>query len=194
MTQSIIFGESQLPEVQNLREVIYKGTMSEIVLGLGTNLGDRLDNLQQAVDGLAREMSITAVSSIYQTHPWGIIDQPDFLNCCLMAETDLSPQELLTFIKNLEAEIGRLLGKRWGPRLIDIDILFYANQILETEKLTIPHPGLHERAFVLRPLADIAPDFVHPLLGQTVSELLTAVPPTDIKPYLDVNLQREIAK
>jgi 2-amino-4-hydroxy-6-hydroxymethyldihydropteridine diphosphokinase len=168
--------------------------MSEIVLGLGTNLGNRLDNLQRAVAGLAEEMTITAVSPIYQTPPWGITDQPDFLNCCLTADSDLPPKELLIFIKNLETEIGRLPGKRWGPRLIDIDLLFYANQIVKTEKLTVPHPSLHERKFVLRPLADIVPDFVHPVLGQTVVELLTAVPPTDITPYLDGKLQPEIAQ
>lgn len=168
--------------------------MNELYLGLGTNLGNRLENLQRAVAGLAAEMSITAVSPIYQTPPWGVTNQPDFLNCCLAAETDLSPKELLTFIKNLETKIGRQPGKRWGPRLIDIDLLFYVNQIVKTDKLTVPHPRLHEREFVLRPLADIAPDFVHPLLGQTVVEMLTAVPPTDIKPYLGAILQPDIVQ
>ncbi len=157
--------------------------MQTIFLGLGTNLGDRTANLQAAIDGLAEKVVITAVSPIYQTPPWGVTDQPDFLNLCLVAETDLLPAELLTFVKNLELELGRQPAKRWGPRLIDIDILFYANQLVETETVTVPHPRLAERAFVLRPLADIAPDFVHPVLGETIAVLAEKVGDEGIRPY-----------
>ncbi|MEZ4592274.1 MAG: 2-amino-4-hydroxy-6-hydroxymethyldihydropteridine diphosphokinase [Chloroflexota bacterium] len=157
--------------------------MQTIFLGLGTNLGDREANLQAALDGLAEELVITAVSPIYQTPPWGVTDQPDFLNLCLAAKTDLTPVALLTFVKNLEVELGRQPTKRWGPRLIDIDILFYANQLIETENMIIPHPRLAERAFVLRPLADIAPDFVHPVLGETMAALAEKVVDEGIRPY-----------
>ena len=157
--------------------------MHSIFLGLGTNLGDRIANLQAALAGLAKKLVITAVSPIYQTPPWGDTNQPDFLNLCLAAETDLSPEALLVFFKNLEVELGRKPTRRWGPRLIDIDLLFYADQIIETEKLTIPHPRLAERAFVLRPLADIAPNFVHPVLGETIADLATRVEDEEIRPY-----------
>lgn len=157
--------------------------MQTIFLGLGTNLGDRTANLQTAIAGLAKKLRITAVSPIYQTPPWGVINQPDFLNLCLAAETGLPPADLLKFVKKLEVDLGRVPAERWGPRLIDIDLLFYANQIIETEKLIIPHPRLVERAFVLRPLADIAPEFVHPVLGSTIAELAANVDDEGIRPY-----------
>jgi 2-amino-4-hydroxy-6-hydroxymethyldihydropteridine diphosphokinase len=157
--------------------------MHTIYLGLGTNLGDRTANLQSALTGLAERVVITAVSPIYQTPPWGVTDQPDFLNMCVSAQTNLLPDELLTFVKNLEVQIGREPAKRWGPRLIDIDILFYDIYLIETEKLIIPHPQLAERAFVLRPLADIAPDFVHPGLGETIADLCQAVDDEGIRPF-----------
>lgn len=157
--------------------------MHTIYLGLGTNLGDRTANLQAAIAGLAERLVLTAVSPLYQTPPWGVTDQPDFLNLCLAAQTDLTPEELLTFVKNLEVEMGRQPAERWGPRLIDIDILFYANQLVETEKMTIPHPRLAERAFVLRPLADIAPEFVHPVLGETIAKLAKKVGDEGIRPF-----------
>lgn len=157
--------------------------MQTIYLGLGTNLGDQMANLQAAVAGLAQKLVITAVSPIYQTPPWGVTDQPDFLNMCLAAQTDLSPEQLLTFVKTLETELGREPAKRWGPRLIDIDLLFVANQIFETEKLTVPHPRLAERAFVLYPLADIAPNFVHPVLGKTIAALAASVEDEGIRPF-----------
>ena len=163
--------------------------MQTIYLGLGTNLGDRVANLQATIVGLARAIPVTTVSSIYEAPPWGVTEQPDFLNLCLEAETVLQPEQLLAFFKSLELEIGREPGERWGPRLIDIDLLFYSDQIVKTEKLTIPHPRLAQRAFVLRPLADIAPDFVHPVLGHTVLELCQAVDDEGIRPFTEANLQ-----
>ena len=157
--------------------------MQTIYLGLGTNLGDRAANLQAAIAGLAEKMVITAVSPIYQTPPWGVVAQPDFLNLCVAAECDLGPKELLAFVKNLEIEIGREPAVRWGPRLIDIDLLFYSDQIIEAENLTVPHPGMAERIFVLRPLADIVPDFVHPVLYQTIMQLCQAVENEGIRPF-----------
>ncbi|MBK8901858.1 MAG: 2-amino-4-hydroxy-6-hydroxymethyldihydropteridine diphosphokinase [Anaerolineaceae bacterium] len=157
--------------------------MQPIYLGLGTNLGDRAANLQAALAGLAEKLVITAVSPIYQTPPWGVTNQPDFLNLCLAAETDLPPVDLLSFVKNLEVELGREPAERWGPRLIDIDILFYADEVIETENMAIPHARLEGRAFVLRPLADIAADFVHPVLGKTIAELAAAVDGEGIRPF-----------
>jgi 2-amino-4-hydroxy-6-hydroxymethyldihydropteridine diphosphokinase len=157
--------------------------MHTIYLGLGTNLGNRAANLQAAVVRLAENLSVTAVSPIYETAPWGITDQPDFLNMCLTAQTDLPPHELLKLLKNLEKEIGRVPGERWGPRLIDIDLLFYANQIIDTEKLMIPHPELPERAFVLRPLADVAADFVHPVLGESIAVLADRLDDEGVRPF-----------
>ncbi len=157
--------------------------MHTIFLGLGTNVGDRTANLQAAIAGLAERLVMTVVSPLYQTPPWGVTDQPNFLNLCLAAQTDLAPEELLTFVKNLEVALGRQPAERWGPRLIDIDILFYANQLIETENMIIPHPRLAERAFVLRPLADIAPEFVHPLLGETIAALAKKVGDEGIRPF-----------
>jgi 2-amino-4-hydroxy-6-hydroxymethyldihydropteridine diphosphokinase len=147
----------------------------QVFLGLGTNLGQRQHNLEQAIAGLDEVVNVTAVSPIYETEPWGLVEQPAFLNACLSGKTEHSPQNLLSFIKNLETEMGREATQKWGPRLIDIDILLYENTVLQMNGLTIPHPHLHERAFVLAPLADIAPEVEHPVLGQTIGELRTAV-------------------
>jgi 2-amino-4-hydroxy-6-hydroxymethyldihydropteridine diphosphokinase len=152
----------------------------QVFLGLGTNVGERRHNLEQAIAGLQEVMQITAVSLLYETTAWGLVDQPDFYNACLSGITSHSPQALLAFTKQLEKEIGRTPTVRWGPRLIDIDILLIDDLVLESGGLTIPHPGLPERAFVLIPLADIAPDVRHPQLGQTIGELATAVNPTGV--------------
>ncbi len=158
--------------------------MSHIVyLALGTNLGDRLANLHAAIEAMSPEIKVIVESKVYETPPWGIENQPEFLNMAAKCETAFEPEPLLKRLKQLEVQLGREQSFRWGPRLIDIDILFYDDLLLESESLTIPHPRLHERAFVLMPLADIAPDFVHPVLKETIKELLTSVDMDNIHPY-----------
>jgi 2-amino-4-hydroxy-6-hydroxymethyldihydropteridine diphosphokinase len=154
-----------------------------IYLALGTNLGDRFANLQAAIAALPPAVRVLAQSPVYETPPWGLTDQPAFLNMVIQGETALTPLELLKYLKHLETSLGRLPAIRWGPRRIDLDILYYDELILNTQELVIPHPGLHERAFVLIPLADLAPGLVHPLLGKTVSQLLAEVDGTGVKPY-----------
>lgn len=149
--------------------------MITVYLALGTNLGDRLANLNAALDLLSRTIVLGPRSKIYETPPWGYTDQPAFLNMAVKCETDLDAASLLKRLKQIEAQVGRMESFRWGPRQIDIDILFYDDLVLESESLTIPHPLLHERAFVLVPLVDIAPDFVHPVLKKTARELLASV-------------------
>ena len=146
-----------------------------VYLSLGTNLGNRVDNLCIARQSLPPDVQIRKNSSIYITPPWGYEDQPDFLNQVLEVESKLAPVPLLSYLKEIEAEMGRLETFRYGPRLIDIDILFYASQVIQEEDLQIPHPRLQERAFVLVPLHEIAPDFVHPVLNETITALLTRI-------------------
>jgi 2-amino-4-hydroxy-6-hydroxymethyldihydropteridine diphosphokinase len=132
-----------------------------IGLGLGANLGDAPGSLRRAVD-LLREAGLVfdALSSLYSTKPWGVTDQPDFVNACALARTYLDPLPLLDLIKATEQAMGRRETRRWGPRVIDIDLLFYDDLRWRDERLTLPHPGVLERAFVLLPLAEIAPDLV----------------------------------
>ncbi|MGE5139478.1 MAG: 2-amino-4-hydroxy-6-hydroxymethyldihydropteridine diphosphokinase [Rudaea sp.] len=150
--------------------------MATVYLALGTNLGDREQNLREAERRLGAAATITGRSSIYETEPWGVKDQPRFLNQVIRAETRLSPQELLSFLKAVEQQMGRAPSVRYGPRLIDLDILFYDDRVVHSPDLEVPHPRLAERRFVLVPLAELAPELVHPQLHATMPELLAALP------------------
>jgi 2-amino-4-hydroxy-6-hydroxymethyldihydropteridine diphosphokinase len=143
-------------------------------LGLGSNLGDRFRNLAEAVRrlSLTGTILITAVSSVYETDPVGDIDQPNYLNAALEIETPLSPKELLDVCLRIEKEMGRVRSGRWESRIIDIDVLFCGDEVISTKDLIVPHPLLHDRAFVLMPLAEIAPGLMHPMMNASIEELL----------------------
>ncbi len=147
--------------------------MTEAYLLLGSNEGNRIENLQNATRLLDfRCGKVVRSSGIYETDAWGMKDQPAFLNQALIIKTRLSPINLLSTLKLIEREVGRQETIKWGPRVIDIDILFIGEQILESPELTVPHPLLQERRFTLLPLAEIAPTLRHPKLDATVAELL----------------------
>jgi len=146
-----------------------------VYLGLGSNMGDRQQNLDRALELLSPRVRMGPVSSIYDTEPMGNVNQPRFLNLVCQVFTKLAPMALLTLAKGIELKLGRAPDTTNTPRLIDIDILLYGDQVVATPKLVIPHPMLTERAFVLVPLAEIAPDLVHPVSGKTIRELLAKI-------------------
>ena len=146
-------------------------------LALGANLGDRAEILRRALAALPPAFHVETVSPVYETAPMYVEAQPKFLNLVCRVSTRLLPHEALHALKLLETALGREITFRFGPRVIDLDILFYEDITLDTPDLTLPHPRLHERAFVLVPLNDIAPDFIHPKFGLTVKQLLDQLPP-----------------
>jgi len=148
--------------------------MKRVILGIGTNLGDKAGNLKTALGSINENIGrVVRTSSVYETQPWGFNSEDQFLNMVAEVESELKPSGLLGRILMIESKMGRLRnGKEYASRLIDIDILFFEDKILDTKSLVIPHPKLHERKFVLVPLAEIAPDFIHPIFKKDVKTLL----------------------
>jgi len=151
-----------------------------VFLALGSNVGDSRANINQAVRLLSEKVTNITEAPVYTSKAVGYTDQPDFYNTAVRGDTELTPIELLKFVKDVEAKVGRVVRFRWGPREIDIDIIFYGDQMLDSEVLTIPHPRFAERDFVLKPICDIDQSFIDPLSNKTVGELLKALPPTQL--------------
>jgi 2-amino-4-hydroxy-6-hydroxymethyldihydropteridine diphosphokinase len=146
-----------------------------VYLSLGSNVGDRVANLKSAIEELGKLGKVEAVSSRYETEPVEFTSQPWFVNCAVKLNTEKMPKQLLAALLAIEQQMGRRRTQTKGPRLIDIDILLFGNSVIDTAGLTIPHPAMHERRFVLEPLAEIAPEFRHPVYKRTIRELRDAL-------------------
>lgn len=147
--------------------------MNIVYIAFGSNIGDRGSAIEEALNLIEQnEMKIVKKSKIYETEPYGYVDQPSFLNGAVEVETNLSCRDVLEKLLSIENQIGRVREFKWGPRIIDLDIIFYNNEIYEEEDLKVPHPDMQNRDFVLRPLNELCPDYVHPVLDKTIRELL----------------------
>jgi len=149
--------------------------MQRVFIAVGSNLGDKIDSCKEAINQIAGLCEIVKISSLYETEPVGNENQPNFINCVAEINTDLSPHELLKRLNLIEEKLGRVRDEKWGPRTIDLDIIFYNDLIMRDDNLIIPHPRAHLRRFVLEPLCEIAPEFIHPEFNLSVSELLTKI-------------------
>lgn len=146
--------------------------MAIVYIGIGSNIGERQANCMKAIEALkSKGITVKKISSMHETEPWGLKEQPKFINMAVEAETSMSPEEFLSALKGIEEDMGREETVKWGPRIIDLDILFYDDIVIDMKRLRIPHPLLHKRDFVLNPLAEIAPDKLHPVLKKTVNQL-----------------------
>lgn len=160
-----------------------------IYLLLGSNLGDRITNLKLAIKYIWSFSEIVRISSVYETAPWGVTDQPAFYNQVVEIKTATDPKSLLNEILKIEELIGRVRKEKWGARIIDIDILYYGDMKLDQEDLIIPHPGIADRKFTLAPLAELAPDFLHPISGKSNKEMLASLDDQLSVKKLDVQLK-----
>ncbi|MCC2110491.1 MAG: 2-amino-4-hydroxy-6-hydroxymethyldihydropteridine diphosphokinase [Hyphomicrobiales bacterium] len=162
--------------------------MADAAIALGSNVGDAAGNLDRAVAAIAAspEIRIDAVSPYYRTAPWGVTDQDWFVNACIAVDTTLSPRDLLARCLEIETEMGRVRDRRWGPRLIDLDLLYYGDLAIDEPGLVVPHPHLFDRAFVLRPLADIRPDRI--VQGRRIADALTGLDLSDIVPVTTLGM------
>jgi len=147
---------------------------NKVFIALGSNLGDRAENLKKAIHAIELKLgTVVRQSSVYETKPWGNIDQPDFFNQVILIHSNQSPEDCLLILSTIEKQMGRTRTEKWGARIIDLDLLYVDDAIIHTKKLSLPHPGIAQRRFVLVPLVEIAPDFVHPQLKKNQRQLLT---------------------
>lgn len=165
--------------------MVNRAVTGRVYIGIGSNLGDRLENIMKAVGLVEGYMKITARSGIYETEPVGGIMQDMFLNCVIEVLTDIPPYELFDLLKLTEKELGRVKEVKWGPRLIDLDILTYNDEVVEEKNLTVPHREMHKRRFALIPLQEIAPDFIHPVLKKKIPEMLKDIKESRVELFKD---------
>ena len=149
--------------------------MVNVYIGIGSNLGNEEDNIKKSIGLIGRKLKVLKISSLYETEPVGYEKQNWFLNCIIEASTTLTPQGLLGFLQSIEKVFGRIATIKNGPRIIDLDILFYGNRVINQKNLIVPHPRLHQRLFVLKPLNEISPDFIHPILKKSIKELYSEI-------------------
>ena len=161
--------------------------MVKAYIGIGSNLGNKEENIRKAIELIKEKCKILKVSSLYETEPVGYKEQDWFLNCAIEIETKLKPQELIKFLLLIEKKLGRIRTVKNGPRTIDLDILFYGSEIINEKNLIIPHPRLHERLFVLEPLKEVCPNFIHPVFNKSVNEIHSLVNKLEV-----VKLQKTI--